>query len=147
MEGQPLKEETGQAIGRWLFEDIVCRWGCILEIITDNGPAFVAALEWLQRKYGIKGIRISAYNSQANGKVERPHWDVRQALYKAAGGDFTKWFYFWYHVMWADRITVRKRLGCSPFFAATGAHPILPLDIVEATWLVNLPEGPLTTTE
>ena len=29
----------------------------------------------------------------------------------------------------------------------TGAHPILPLDLVEATWLVELPEGPLTTEE
>ncbi|KAG6875772.1 hypothetical protein C0993_007486 [Termitomyces sp. T159_Od127] len=29
----------------------------------------------------------------------------------------------------------------------TGAHPIIPLDLAEATWLVELPEGPLTTEE
>ncbi len=39
--------------------------------------------------------------------------------------------------MWVDWITVRKRMGCSPFFAVNGAHPILPLDVLEATWLVN----------
>ena len=32
-----------------------------------------------------------------------------------------------------------------PYFIATGAHLTLPLDIVEATWLVDLPDGPLTT--
>ncbi|SJL07109.1 uncharacterized protein ARMOST_10452 [Armillaria ostoyae] len=40
-------------------------------------------------------------------------------------------------IMWADRITIRKRMGHSPFFAVTGAHPILLLDVLEATWLVE----------
>ncbi|KAG6884261.1 hypothetical protein C0992_006645 [Termitomyces sp. T32_za158] len=29
----------------------------------------------------------------------------------------------------------------------TGAHPVIPLDLAEATWLVELPDGPLTTEE
>ena len=49
--------------------------------------------------------------------------------------------------MWADRITVRKRLGCSLYFITTGSHPTLPLDIVEATWLVDLPSGKLSTAD
>lgn len=46
---------------------------------------------------------------------------------------------------WAERITPRKRMGCSPYFAATGTHPIVPLDIVEATWLRPPPESVLST--
>lgn len=145
MEGKPLRAETGRAIGQWIFEDIICRWGCMTAIVTDNGAPFKAAVAWLEQKYGIKGITISAYNSRGNGKIERPHWDVRQSIYKATGGDVSKWFWFFPHVMWADRISVRKGLGCSPFFAITGAHPILPLDIVEATWLVKAPSGPIDT--
>ena len=38
-------------------------------------------------------------------------------------------------------------MGCSPFFMLTGAHPIVPLDLIEATWLVEPPDGPLTTEE
>ncbi len=38
-------------------------------------------------------------------------------------------------------------MGCSPFFAVTGVHPVLPLDIVEATWLVKYPGRMLTTEE
>lgn len=49
--------------------------------------------------------------------------------------------------MWADRVTVRKGTGCSPYFMITGAHPTLPLDIIEATWLVKLPGKVLTTAE
>jgi hypothetical protein len=147
LEGRALKEETARTIAQWLFEEIIMRWGCIREILTDNSPVFTAAVKWLEKKYGIKGIKITPYNSRANGKAEQTHWEVRQALHKATGGDLSKWFWFYPMVKWADRITIRKGLGCSPFFATTGAHPIIPLDIIEATWLVELPGRTLTTTE
>ena len=147
MEGRPVKDENGKTIANWLFEDIICRWGCLKEIITDNGGPYRSAVGWLEQKYGIKGIKISSYNSKANGKIERPHWDVRQMLYKATGGNPSKWFWFFHHVMWADRVSVRKGFGCSPFFMVTGAHPVLPLDIQEATWLVELPGRMLSTAE
>jgi hypothetical protein len=147
MEGRPLRSENGKSIAIWIFEDIICRWGCMVEIVTDNGGAYRAAVAWLEQKYGIKGIKISPYNSKANGRIERPHWDVRQMLYKATDGNPSKWFWFFYHVMWADRVTIRKGMGCSPFFMVTGAHPILPLDVQEATWLVELPDRILSTAE
>ena len=147
MEGRPVRDEKARTIANWLFEDIVCRWGCLVEIITDNGSSYRAATAWLTEKYGIKGIKISPYNSRANGKIERRHWDVRQMLTKATGGDISKWYWFFYHVLWSDRITIRKRLGCSPFFMVTGAQPTLPLDVVEATWLVKIPGRILTTAE
>ena len=49
--------------------------------------------------------------------------------------------------MWADRITVRRRMGCSPYFTVTGTHPLLPLDITEATYLLPPPDAPLSTTD
>ena len=103
-------------------------------------------VQWLEMKYGIKGIRISAYNSHANRRIERPHWDVRQVLYKAYD-DRTKWYWYFWHVMWADRLTIRKWFMCLPFFIVTGAHPILSLDLLEETWLIEWLDGPLTTEE
>lgn len=147
-EGRPLKQETGRAIGLWLYEDILCRWGGLKTIVTDNGGPFRAALHWIAEKWGIKHITISPYNSQANGAIERPHWDIRQMLYKATGSENTdKWYWFFHAVLWADRISIRKRLGCSPYFMLTGAHPILPLDAKEATWLADPPIGVLTEEE
>ncbi len=139
MEGRTLVSEMAQAIGEWLFEDIICRWGCLLLIVMDNGKPFKAALKYLEKKYGIRGILILPYNSQANGRIERPHWDVWQALYKVCGGVENQWHHYFILIMWADRITIRKRMGCSPFFAVTGAHLVLPLDVLEATWLVEYP--------
>jgi hypothetical protein len=38
-------------------------------------------------------------------------------------------------------------MGCSPYFAATGAHPLLPLDIFEATYLQPPPDSILSSTD
>ena len=38
-------------------------------------------------------------------------------------------------------------MGCSPYFAATGTHPILPIDIAEANYLLPPPESPLSSTD
>ena len=49
--------------------------------------------------------------------------------------------------MWANRVTVHRRMGCSPYFAITGTHPLLPLDIAEETYLLPLPDTPLSLTD
>jgi hypothetical protein len=48
----------------------------ILKMVTDNGPVFLEALCWLEKHYHIKHIRISGYNSRANGLVECSHYEV-----------------------------------------------------------------------
>ena len=115
--------------------------------MSDNGAPFVKANAILEEKYHVRHIRISGYNSRANGTVEKPHFDVRQALFKASGGDQTKWSSAAYSVFWADRVTVRKRIGVSPYFVVTGTHPILPMDIVEATYLLPPPDALISTLE
>jgi hypothetical protein len=147
IEARGLSSATAEAVGKFLLEEIICRWGCPKWIVTDNGSIFVSAVKWLNAKYGIVGIRISSYNSQANGTIERGHWDIRQSLFKATNGDLKKWFWFLALVLWADRITVRRGLGCSPYFAVCGAHPVLPLDLEEATWLVEWPDTIISTDE
>jgi hypothetical protein len=148
VEGRALRDEKARTIAFWMYEDILCRWGTIGTIVTDNGPSFKAAAEWIEKKWGIKSVTISPYNSQANGRVERPHWDIRQMLYKATGAKNTnKWYWFLQSVLWADRTSVRKRTGFSPYFMVTGLHPRLPLDASEATWLTKVPNRVMTHEE
>ena len=50
-------------------------------------------------------------------------------------------------MFWAERITVRKRMGCSPYFAVTGTHPVIPLNIIKASYLQLPPDSILLTTD
>jgi len=113
----------------------------------DNGAPFLKAMEYLSKWYKISHIQISGYNSRANGMVEQSHFDVRQSLFKAADGDEKRWSLVTHSVFGAERVTVRKCMGCSPYFAVTGAHPVLPFDISEATYLQPAPTSVLSTTD
>src|SRR6266702_682614 len=42
-----LQNETGRTLAAFIFEDLLCWWGAIKEIMTDNGAAFIAALDTL----------------------------------------------------------------------------------------------------
>ena len=64
---------------------------------------------------------------------------MRQVLYKVADGNEKKWSQLAYSVFWAERVTIRKHMGCSPYYVAMGMYPLLPLDIIEATYLMSPP--------
>ena len=66
---------------------------------------------------------------------------------KAADGDKTKWSRGAYSVFWAEWVTIRKWMGCSPYYGATGTQPLIPLDITEATYLQPPPELVLSSTD
>jgi hypothetical protein len=63
----------------------------LVEIVSNNGKPFIVALSHLEKKYHIKHIRISGYNSHANSIAERSHFDVQQVLFKASDGEEHKW--------------------------------------------------------
>jgi hypothetical protein len=104
-------------------------------------------MEYLSKRYHLNHICISSYNSRTNGMVERSHFDVRQSLFKVVDCDQKWWSLGVYSVFWAERVTPCKRMGCSPYFAITGAHPILPFDIAEATYLQPPPTSIMSTTD
>ena len=36
-----LRSENTATLASFIFEDILCRWGPLAEIVADNGPAFI----------------------------------------------------------------------------------------------------------
>ena len=73
-------------------------------------------------------------------------FNVRQALFKAADGEEYKWSQVAHSVFWVERIMIRKRMGCSPYYAAMGTHLLIPMDIVKATYLQPAPDSVLSRT-
>lgn len=146
-EGRKLKKASARTVSQFIFEELICRYGNIVQIVTDNGPEVKGATEELNRRYGISQIHISPYNSQANGVVERGHYTIREAIVKTCEGDINKWPDFVHHAFFADRITVRRATGYSPYYLLYGTDPILPLDLFEATFLVSGFKKDMTTSD
>ncbi|KAF9258095.1 hypothetical protein L218DRAFT_877901, partial [Marasmius fiardii PR-910] len=58
----------------------------------------------------------------------------------------SKWALTAHSIFWTERVTVRRSIGTSPYFLAHGVHPVLPLDVYEATYLIPPPDSVLSTT-
>ena len=128
--------ENAAAIAMFIEEALICRYGPCIEIVTDNGAAYVKALESLKARWPtLEHIRISAYNSQANGIVERAHRTLQESLYKIAGTKEKKWRNHLNTVIMAERLAVKPSHGESPFYLTHGFAPVLPVDIAENTVL------------
>ncbi len=100
-----LRHENAERIACFIFEHIICHWGSLQEIITDNRPTFLAALEILATQYNIHHIAISTYNSQAQEVIEQRHCGFRESLFKACGGVENKWSQVVHTVIWVERVT------------------------------------------
>ena len=146
-ECKAISHNDATHLASFFWEQIICRYGAIGEVVTDNGSSMESVFAILMEKYGIPQIRISAYNSQANGVVERGHYTIREALVKACEGDLSRWPKLLPHAIFADRITVRKATGLSPFYLLHGIHPVLPFDLFESTFLVRGFKSGLSTEE
>ena len=101
-----MTNKSAKALGNWIYQDLLCRWGALSKIISDNGALWVNALDYVANQYHIRHIRISGYNSRANQVVERPHFLLRDSLWKATAGDASQWMSRVHLVLWADRVTV-----------------------------------------
>jgi transposase InsO family protein len=133
-----LRKENTRTLCAFIFEELLCRWGPITEIVMDNTPTYKVAVDELARKYGIHPIHVSPYNSQANSIVERRHRDVQEAIIKTCEGDETRWNQVVHSVFWAECVTIQKATGLSPYFMMHGVEPIFPFDLAEATFLAPL---------
>jgi hypothetical protein len=104
--------------------------------VTNNGPEVKGAFAELLRRLNIPQVRILAYNKQANGVVERGHFIIREAIMKSVK-NHNDWPNKVPIAFFADRVTVSKVTGYSAYYLLHGVHPVLPLDLADATFLVD----------
>ena len=136
-ECKAITKDRAKTIAKFFLNRIILRYGIVQEVVTDNGPSFKKDFKKLLRNYGITQIKISPYNSQANGVVERGHFNIQEALVKLCKGDLNQWPLMVAATCYADRITIRKATGFSPFYLLHGVHPMMPCDLIDATFMTS----------
>nr|GAT48091.1 predicted protein [Mycena chlorophos] len=89
------------------------------------------------KRLRIPHVRVSGYNKHANGVVERGHYTLREAIVRSCNGKLADWPEKLPLAVFADRITISRVTGFSPYQLLHGTDPILPFDLFEATFLVT----------
>jgi hypothetical protein len=129
-----LASASAESMADFFWSYIYCQYGCPCHIVTDNGSEVKAGFDHLLERLNIPHPRISAYNKHAQGKVEQGHYTLREVLVTACQDRIKQWPKKLPIALFADRITVSRITGFSPFQLLHGTDPVLPFDLSEATF-------------
>jgi transposase InsO family protein len=136
-EASPLRSATAKNLAKFFWEYLYCRYGAPLEVVTDNGPEVKEAFDRLLKRLDIPQIRITPYNHHTNGVVECGHFIIQEALVKTCKDKLSEWPQRLPEIMFANRIITSRVTGFSPYRLLHATDPLLPLDLAEATFLVE----------
>ena len=128
-ESFPLPDKTAASVTQVLIDSIFPRFGCPLELVTDNGSENVnQAMKTVCQQLGIRHIVTSFYRPQANSKVERFHRTLHDILSKKVKEDPRTWDFYLNQTLAAVRFNINDSSHQSPFFLLYNRDVILPLD-------------------
>ncbi len=134
-EARYSKTNTSDVWARFLFEDVICRFGCIPVLVCDNGSEFKGAAKELLRRYQIAVVITSPYNAKANGIAERHGQTLGRAIIRLCPpGKPKAWRRYLHAGLLAVRTTVSRATGYTPYFLLYGMHCLFPFDLTDRTW-------------
>jgi hypothetical protein len=136
IEARMLKTKEAQHVADFVFQDVICRFGCIPQITADNGKEFEGAFSILTRKYGIPIVKSSPYHPEGNGMIERGHRTWITSIWKLCRGKPRKWSQYFWAALWADRVTTRRVTGFSPYYLLYGRPHFFPFHIDDKSWYI-----------
>jgi hypothetical protein len=105
-------------------------------VVVDGGAQNNKWTDLLLKRYNIRKITLTLDHAAANGLIERGHRPITGRLSKlTACSDEPNemWIDHLLAVVWADRITVRRTTGYSPFCLMFGQDAVLPIELENLT--------------
>ncbi|MCO5614872.1 hypothetical protein L7F22_069157 [Adiantum nelumboides] len=121
---------TTKEIAKFVFENICCRVGTPLEIISDRGPGFRGDLVGeLMEQQGISRRHSSPYYPQCNGLVEKVNGMICWIITKQANNRPKDWDRHLNAALWAYRTSFKTNLGYTPYQLVFGKEAILPIEV------------------
>ncbi len=82
-EAKAVSEANALSISNFLYQKIICRFGCFTYLHTNRETEFVnEVVEKLMEKFWVKYYRSTSYRSQANGLVEHFNKSLYDSLAK-----------------------------------------------------------------
>ena len=128
-EARALAKADSVSVAKFLWEDVVCRHGCFGRLVVDGGPENKGYVKAFTERYGIDRVQTSAYHAPANGMIERGHKPITDALAKMTDGGFGNWVRDLPAVLFAERTSVHRPTGKTPFWVVYGREAVLPIEL------------------
>ncbi|GJZ65338.1 reverse transcriptase domain-containing protein [Tanacetum coccineum] len=130
IEAKPMATITGNQIKKFMWDNIICRFGLPGEIISDNGKQFQdnPFKDWCE-KLCIRQHFASIKHPQTNGLVERANRSLGEGIKARLDKRSKKWMEELIHVRWAHRTMIKSSNGDTPFSLTYGTEAVIPAEI------------------
>nr|CAN76096.1 hypothetical protein VITISV_005210 [Vitis vinifera] len=117
-------------VTKFVWKNIVCRFGIPQTIIANNGPQFDSiAFRNFCSELNIRNSYSTSRYPQSNGQAEATNKTLITALKKRLEQTKGKWVEELPGVLWAYRTTPGRPTGNTPFALAYGMDAVIPTEI------------------
>jgi len=128
IEAKPLVNITSEAVRKFFWQNIICRFGVQKELTVDNGKQFDSQLfREFCHFVGMKVMFSSVYHPQSNDAVEKANGLIFTAIKKCLFGlRKSKWADELPKVIWSYNITECRGTRFTLFRLLYGAEAMSP---------------------
>ncbi|GKC15679.1 reverse transcriptase domain-containing protein [Tanacetum coccineum] len=122
--------EGPSKIKKFIWDNIVCKFGLPGEIVSDNGKQFRdnPFKDWCE-KLCICQRFASVKHPQANGSVERANRSLGEVIKARLEERSKDWIEEIPHVLWAHRTMIKSSNRDTPFSLTYGTEAVIPSEI------------------
>nr|GEX47859.1 reverse transcriptase domain-containing protein [Tanacetum cinerariifolium]GEX49890.1 reverse transcriptase domain-containing protein [Tanacetum cinerariifolium] len=131
----PVATITGVQVKKFVWDNIVCRFGLPGEIVSYNGKQFSdnSFKDWCD-KLNITQRFASIKHPQSNRLVERANQSLREGIKARLGEGNKNWVEELPYVLWAHHARIKSSHGDTPFSLTYGTEAVIPTDIGMPTY-------------
>nr|GEV39420.1 reverse transcriptase domain-containing protein [Tanacetum cinerariifolium] len=130
IEAKAVATITGSQVKKFVWDNIVCRFGHPGEIVSDNGKQFSdnPFKDWCD-KLNITQRFVSVKHPQYNRLVKRANRSLGEGIKARLGEHNKNWVEELPHVLWVHRTMIKSSHGDTPFSLTYRTEAVIPTEI------------------
>ena len=129
-EAEALANIRDTDVKKFVWKNIVTRFGVPNSLVTDNGLQFNSNAFWtFSNELGIRNKYSTPAYPQSNGQIEAVNKTILNGLKRRLDGAKGRWAEELPSVLWAYRTTPRRSMGKTPFSLTYGAEAVMLTEV------------------
>jgi transposase InsO family protein len=128
-EARAINDCSATIVVRFIFYDIITRFGCPKILMSDQGTHFInKTVEALTEEFFIHHQKSTPYHPQESGTVEEFNKILETTLTKICSVNGDDWDLRVPTILWAYRTTCNKLTMQTPFKLVYGLEVVVPME-------------------
>ncbi|KAL3694004.1 hypothetical protein R1sor_007655 [Riccia sorocarpa] len=141
VEAEATRKDDAVTVAEFFFRNIISRYGCPLELVSDRGTHFLNNLVTeLTNYFQIKHRKTTPYNPKANGLMEKCNGLICRILNKVTVNYAYDWDTKLPAALWAYRTAEKITTKRTPYYLTYGMSSILPVEFEVPSYRITCEE-------